>query len=102
MARNGQQVPLELEEQGLRYALTIAPDDTGMWLRYIKVIKTQGKPITPQIEANMMLAVLAVEPSRSDLKDRLSVILEVSGSDLSEDIRARAITLATTTKTAAN
>jgi ABC-2 type transport system ATP-binding protein len=102
MARNGQQVPLELEEQGLRYALTIAPDDTGMWLRYIKVIKTQGKPVTPQVEASMMLAVLAVEPSRSDLKDRLGVILEVSGANLSEDIRTRAIALARTTKTVLN
>lgn len=102
MARNGQQVPPELEEQGLRYALTIAPDDTVMWQRYVNLIRMQGKPVTPQAEASMILSVLALEPSRSDMKDRLEIILDVSAADLSVDIRTRAMKFARIKNTAAN
>jgi ABC-2 type transport system ATP-binding protein len=102
MARNGQQVPPELEEQGLRYALTIAPDDTVMWQRYVNLIRMQGKQVTPQAEASMILSVLALEPSRSDMRDRLETILDVSAADLSEDVQTRAMKFARTKKTAVN
>jgi ABC-2 type transport system ATP-binding protein len=100
MARRGEKPPLELEEQGLRHALTIAPDDNGMWQRYVKVLVEQGKPVAAHIEVRMILAVLAADPSRTDLTLRLSEILSISGSELHDDIRRLAIAAAGVKETA--
>ncbi|QCI63174.1 ABC transporter ATP-binding protein [Phreatobacter stygius] len=90
MARRGERPPLELEEQGLRHALTIAPDDAGMWQRYVSVLTMQGRSVAPQIEVRMILAILANDPSRLDLRNRLDAILAASADDIGEDIRALA------------
>src|SRR5205814_1829720 len=71
IARRGEKPPLELEEQGLRYALTLAPDDAGMWQRYVSILVARRKPVSTRIEARMILTVLANDPSREDLIDRL-------------------------------
>jgi ABC-2 type transport system ATP-binding protein len=90
MARRGEKPPLELEEQGLRYALTLAPDDAGMWQRYVSVLVAQRKPVAAQIETRMILTVLANDPSREDLIDRLKIILAGNSRDLPDEIRERA------------
>ncbi|WP_213741202.1 ABC transporter ATP-binding protein [Bradyrhizobium sp. dw_411] len=90
MARRGERPPLELEEQGLRYALTIAPDDAGMWQRYVSVLAAQKKPVPPQIETRMILNVLANDPSRTDLTDRLRIILAGNSGELPDELRERA------------
>jgi ABC-2 type transport system ATP-binding protein len=94
MARDGEAPPLELEEQGLRYALKLAPDDSSMWQRYVNVLVSQGKPVEPQIEVRMILIVLSKNPSRADLKDRLKDILAISREDLPDDLRERAVSAA--------
>jgi ABC-2 type transport system ATP-binding protein len=91
MARRGEKPPLELEEQGLRYALTIAPNDAMMWHRYICVLTEQGKPVAPDIQVRWILSVIAGEPSRPDMADRLNSILANSSADLPDDLRDRAL-----------
>jgi ABC-2 type transport system ATP-binding protein len=91
MAGKGQLPSLELEEQGLRYALTIAPDDSAMWQRYVKVLQAQGKEVESQVETRMLLSVLAANPSRIELTDRLKAILANSAAELPDEIRERAI-----------
>lgn len=94
MARRGEKPPLELEEQGLRHALTLAPDDIGMWQRYVKVLVEQGKPVAAHIEVRMILAVLAADRSRTDLTHRLREILASPATNLTDEIRGRADTAA--------
>ncbi|MBR0856671.1 ABC transporter ATP-binding protein [Bradyrhizobium liaoningense] len=91
MARRGERPPLDLEEQGLRYALTVAPDDAGMLQRYVSVLIAQNKAVDAELEARMILTVLDKDPSRTELVDRLRTIL--AGSPvLSSAIHHRAIT----------
>lgn len=89
MASRGELPPLDLEEQGLRYALTLAPNDVNMWRRYIQVISEQGKPVAADIEARMILVTLAKDPSRNDMRGRLKELFEGVAGDLPEDMRAR-------------
>lgn len=92
MAKSGEMPPLELEEQGLRYALALAPDDLTMWLRYCKVLEDQGKSFTVPMEVNMILAFIAADHAEKiSLKRRLRVILAASEKDLPDDLRQRAI-----------
>jgi ABC-type polysaccharide/polyol phosphate transport system ATPase subunit len=102
MARRGEKPPLELEEQGLRYALTLAPDDASMWQRYVQVLIAQKKPVAPQLEARMILTVLANDPSREDLTDRLRAILATDSEGLSDEIRERAAAAAFTAVATSN
>ncbi|MGQ0683668.1 ABC transporter ATP-binding protein [Bradyrhizobium sp.] len=91
MLSRGEKPPLDLEEQGLRYALGIHPDDAMMLQRYVNVLSEQGKSVPPEIETRMILSLLTRNPSRLDLKDRLRAILASSAADLPEDVRASAV-----------
>lgn len=91
MLGRGEKPPLDLEEQGLRYALRIHPDDAMMLQRYVNVLSEQGKPVPPEIEARMILSLLARNPSRQDLRDRLRAILANSIADIPEELRALAV-----------
>jgi ABC-2 type transport system ATP-binding protein len=102
MARRGERPPLQLEEQGLRYALTVAPDDAGMWQRYVSVLVAQGKPVAPQIEVRMILNILANDPSRQDMIDRLRVILATDAKELPDDLRERATAMVFTPMATSN
>lgn len=90
MTKRGELPPLDLEEQGLRYALTVAPHDQAMWRRYVQVLTEQGKPVAPTVETRMIVLTLAKSPTRGDLKDRLRVIIETTGGELPDDLRKRA------------
>ena len=90
MVRQGQNPPPELEEQGLRYALKLSPDDTAMWQRYFSLQVAQGKPIDPHVEVRLILPALASDPDRADLYERLNDLLRTSSGQLPSDLRARA------------
>lgn len=74
MVKNGQNPPLALEEQGLRYALTISPDDTAMLQRYMDVLTAQKKAVPSDIEERLLMSLLTKNPSRDDLKMRLDAL----------------------------
>ncbi|MGY3605918.1 MULTISPECIES: ABC transporter ATP-binding protein [unclassified Bradyrhizobium] len=101
MARRGERPPLELEEQGLRYALTLAPDDAGMLQRYVSVLTAQHKPVDAGLEARMILTVLERDPSRTELIDRLRTILAGS-PELPAAIRPRALAVTASAAVADN
>ncbi len=88
MVRGGKLPPPDLEEQGLRYALRLQPDDIGMIQRYFAVVRAQGKTLPPSEEAGLILTVLAKTPERGDLTQRLAEIL--AGGGLDPELRARA------------
>jgi ABC-type multidrug transport system ATPase subunit len=86
MAKRGETPPLDLEEQGLRYALRLQPDDSNMWQRYVKVLNAQGKPVAPEVEMRLLLAALKAEPGREDLEARLALVIETSGDTLPSEL----------------
>lgn len=90
MAKRGEKPPLALEEQGLRYALQVSPDDMQMWQRYVAVLVAQDKPVPADVEVRMLLTVLEGDPSRDDLIDRMRLILGTEPTDLSDELRLRA------------
>jgi len=92
MMRQGQVPPPDLEEQGLRYALKLAPEDTAMWQRYFNIQVAQGKQVDPQIEVRLILSALALYPARPDLQERLKLLLDTTGEQLPADLRVRAAT----------
>lgn len=95
LAQSGEKLPIQLEEQGLRYALEVAPNDAPMWQRYVDLLVAQGKALSPEVETRWLLAVLGRDPYRADLAYRLSDILAASAEELPEAVRARAIQLVT-------
>jgi ABC-2 type transport system ATP-binding protein len=92
MAKRGELPPLDLEEQGLRYALNVAPDDATMWQRYVSVLSQQGKPVPPEIEARAILSMLARHPTLVDLQQRLRALDANHLDEMSEELRKRVTT----------
>ncbi|WP_457492024.1 ABC transporter ATP-binding protein [Tardiphaga sp. P5_C7] len=74
MVKNGQNPPHALEEQGLRYALTVSPDDTAMLQRYMDILAAQKKAVPSEIEERLLVALLHKNPSRDDLTVRLAAL----------------------------
>lgn len=72
--KSGQPVPPALEEQGLRYALRIHPDDPDMLTRYMKLLKVQDKPISLELELRVILANDKVHRNRRRQWTRLQEI----------------------------
>lgn len=93
MVKSGELPPFELEEQGLRHALTVSPDDVGMMRRYIRVLTEQKKAVPPDIEARMIILSLAKDPGHRQYRERLHVILASSAEALPPDIRDKAAAL---------
>lgn len=85
MVRRGEAPPLELEEQSLRYALGIHPNDAMMLQRYIDVLKAQGKKVSASVEERLILAVLTTNPTREDLQIRLAEIRAKEDGNLAEE-----------------
>jgi len=75
MARRGEAIPLELEEQGLRHALRISPDDAMMMQRLLDVVRAQGRALPAEEEARLLLALLDRHPDRDDHRARLAELL---------------------------
>lgn len=90
MVRRGQAPPLQLEEQSLRYALRLHPDDGMMLQRFTDVLKMQGKSIPFETEARLLLVQLEADPARSELEDRLRSVVVAHSSDIAPDLRERA------------
>lgn len=82
MAKRGELPPLELEEQGLRYALKLQPNDAHMWQRYVTVLQLQNLPVSPEIEVRALLASLQSAEINADHLARLKTILagDLTGS----------------------
>lgn len=93
MMKQGQVPPPDLEEQGLRYALNVAPDDISMWQRYFNILVAQGKPVSAEIEARLIIAGLTSDPDRKDFRDRLRKLMRTKADQLPPDIRERAAAL---------
>ncbi|MEO1206516.1 MAG: ABC transporter ATP-binding protein [Pseudomonadota bacterium] len=89
MVQKGQTPSLALEEQALRYALQIAPDDIPMITRYFRVVENQSRRLEPEIEADLVLRVLSKEPERKDMKKRLSSLMETCGAELNSELRTK-------------
>lgn len=90
MVREGKTPPLELEEQGLRYALKISPNDIEMWNRYKNVLRMQKKPITPDVEISSIIATLILNPKNTENIEKLKVLMDLHSEELPEDLRSRA------------
>jgi ABC-2 type transport system ATP-binding protein len=93
MVKSGELPPLELEEQGLRHALTISPDDVAMMRRYIRVLADQHKAVPPELEARMLFLSLQKDPGQIEYRDRLRMILGSSSDALSVETRDRVANL---------
>ncbi|WP_413208115.1 ABC transporter ATP-binding protein [Rhodospirillum sp. A1_3_36] len=90
MARHGELPPPELEEQGLRYALQVSPDDGSMWQRYVQLLNAQGKPVSPEVEVRTLLSSFSGRSSLDELQMRLSDVLSrCVEEDLSPEVRQR-------------
>ncbi len=93
--RRGERPAPELEEQGLRYALGLAPDDPSMWQRYVHLLVIQDKTVSPEVRVRSLLATLAANPAREDVRqDLLSVLADCPEGELPPELRERAAALA--------
>lgn len=101
MMRVGENPPLALQEQSLRYALRLHPDDAAMTQRYLDVVRLQGRSPPPAVEASMILTLLAHNQDRPELKARLTEILPYALDGLDPEQRAQAVALAGRTVSAA-
>ena len=93
MVNRGEMPIAELEEQGLRYALKLQPNDVGMLRRYVAVLNTQGKPVPEHVEVRLLVAALQADSARDDLSARLEIILSDAGETLPDDVRSQAETV---------
>jgi len=93
MLRRGEAIPLDLEEQGLRHALRISPDDAMMMQRYIAVVGAQGRVLPAEEEAALLIALLGRDPTREDLRKRLMELMQDAMPKLGEADRDRAAAL---------
>jgi len=99
MHGRGEKAPLDLEEQGLRYALRLHPEDAMMLQRYANVLLEQGKHVPAELEIRMILAVLARNPDRPEMRDRLRVLL-TSAEQIPASVREAAIEASNATEAA--
>jgi ABC-2 type transport system ATP-binding protein len=99
MHGRGEKAPLDLEEQGLRYALGIHPEDAMMLQRYANVLLEQGKHVPAELETRMILAVLARNPDRPEMRDRLRVLL-TSAEEIPASVREAATEASNATEAA--
>lgn len=90
MAKRGIAPPLDLEEQGLRHALTIAPDDAGMLERYVTVLTALGKPVPADDEARLLFAYLVTRTDRAYVVENIAKFVAQRGRELSPDLAAKA------------
>jgi ABC-type polysaccharide/polyol phosphate transport system ATPase subunit len=72
MAKRGELPPLELEEQGLRYALRLQPDDISMLSRFIQVRRAQGLSVPTSMEIRVVVSALSADPDNQALSIRLA------------------------------
>ena len=72
MAKRGELPPLALEEQGLRYALQLQPNDLSMIRRYIHVRQAQGLSIPLPIEMQVVESALSADPDNVELLARFT------------------------------
>jgi ABC-2 type transport system ATP-binding protein len=88
MEKRGLPVPPALEEQGLRWALRIHPDDVIMLERYVSLLRVQGKPVPEEWELRTIVARLNISPEQRDnLMPRIVVLADGLGEDLPNDLR---------------
>ena len=88
LVREGGQVPIELEEQGLLQALESAPDDPRMLARLCKVLAAQGKPVPVELETKTLVVTLRASPHDRVVAKRLNALLKASGEQPPEDLSA--------------
>lgn len=93
MAKRGEIPPPALEEQGLRYALRIQPNDLNMWRRYVQLRIMQGEPVPPEAELRLLLGNYDADLSSKDVSRIRSILSNCAKEDLPPDILDRAETL---------
>jgi ABC-type polysaccharide/polyol phosphate transport system ATPase subunit len=71
LVRQGEAVPLALEEQSLRAALKIQPGDAPMLMRLCQVLMLQGKPVPAAYEIEALEAAARVHPDDAAMAGRL-------------------------------
>jgi len=94
LLRRGAAIPLDLEEQALRHAMRISPDDLMMPQRYLQVVSLQGRALPAEEEARLLIVLLGRYPEREDYRTRLAELLPTAMPRLAEPDRARASALA--------
>ncbi|QND70335.1 ABC transporter ATP-binding protein [Tardiphaga robiniae] len=85
MVKNGQSPPLALEEQGLRYALGVHPNDAAMLQRYMDVLNAQNKAVPDGVEERLLVSLLSKNPLREDLKIRLDALRAHTNDEASDN-----------------
>jgi ABC-2 type transport system ATP-binding protein len=90
MVKRGEVPPPALEEQGLRYALRLQPNDLSMWRRYVQIRMLQGESVPPEAEIRLLLASYDTDPSSVDLARLDSILSSCSHTEIALDILARA------------
>lgn len=93
MARRGEQPPADLEIQGLRYALRLAPGDQAMTMRFLSLMHAQGRSLRPLDEAELLIPAIRKNPDREDLVQRLEGLLDSGALEGHEAARADVVTL---------
>ncbi len=93
MARRGEHPPAELEIQGLRYALRLAPGDQAMTMRFLSLMHAQGRSLRPLDEAELLIPAIRKNPDREDLVQRLEGLLDSGALETHEAARADAVAL---------
>lgn len=77
MVRRGEMPPLALEEQGLRYAIRLQPNDLSMLQRLMHVRHAQSLPVPIDIEIQYIQAALHNDPLNDALRSRLAELRKV-------------------------
>jgi ABC-2 type transport system ATP-binding protein/lipopolysaccharide transport system ATP-binding protein len=87
---NGKHVPPDLEEQGLRYALCLQPDDMKMLRRYANLLEQQGKSVPAEVDVRLILEAHEGNPIRLNRQRLESILNSCCENDLPLEIRERA------------
>ena len=90
MLKRDQDIPPELEELSLRYALGVKPDDVLMTRRFLKIFEIQGKTFTPDHEVALLLTILEQIAGNESERLRLKTIVTKHSDVLDEKLKSRA------------
>lgn len=91
MMKSGTTPSADIEELGLRHALTIAPDDVRMWRRYVQLLKNRNAEISVEIIVSATMAEIKADPTRTDLIQSLHDHHSRSLDELPEALKVQVV-----------
>jgi ABC-type polysaccharide/polyol phosphate transport system ATPase subunit len=88
LGKRGLPVPPALEEQSLRWALQIHPDDVVMLERYVTVLLSQDKKVPAEWELRALVARLQISPEmKRHLGPRIIVLANQLGDEVPAELK---------------